>query len=93
MNGSEGEVDAVTYRLSRFREAMLPVVLYGAGHQQQAAVFQGKTKAVAVIIGLAEPEQPSFTKAQTGNYRIHAKLRFIVGMPAHAVPAIAVPVE
>ena len=71
---------------------MLPVVLGRALHDQQAAMRQ-RDGNLPLFVVAAEMKIPLGAKTDRGNGGVAPQFRLIIGMPAHGVLAVPVPVQ
>jgi hypothetical protein len=92
LNHPERQVNALSNGALGFGDLVLPMVLGRPGHEQKTTVFQYQ-----VLFGLrgivAKVKRAFGPKTHRTNHRINTQLRFIVGVPRHAVRTAPVIVE
>jgi len=72
---------------------VLPVPLAGRIHHQQISIGQVERKGRFAALTRPKAQVTGHTKAEGGDGCLHVEFGLVVGMPAHAIRAIAVAIE
>jgi len=84
------QVDPRRGHLRLTRDAVLVGVLEVAAHDHEVAGVQLELEGGRAGMPIADVEAPGRTERQRGDRRVGAHAGVVVGVPVHAVPALAV---
>jgi hypothetical protein len=90
---SESQVDPGAHSLGGLGDAMLPLVLKVAVHQEVGTTCELDGEFVCVVLGLADIEFSRLTKADGGYDAVTARNSIIVAVPCDGIVAIPVIVD
>jgi len=69
------------------------VALAGRIHHQQIPIGELQRKGLLSSLAWAKAKIPRHAEAEGGDRRLIVEFRFVIGMPAHAISAVAVAVQ
>ncbi len=90
MDHPESDIDPGPCGLRRLGDAMFPIVLGLALHEQEAAVGEVEGDQAALIFIASQLKSPGGAETSGADHGIAAEFLFIIPVPAHAVLAIAI---
>lgn len=86
----ECQIDSFSDRFGGLRHRVQPMELNAATHDQQIAIAQRDIDLAAIVMPMTQLEPAFGAENRRRNHRVRTQFRFVVGMPAHGIAAVAV---